>query len=195
MYYHGHKFRINKLDEMRKTCNSRISAVFEVSNILSRNDTHLQQSKNWYYEILDDILECDFNSFKLDLFVIKWYRLLLNWNDPDRTFIEHDSGFTIINIRSFELIGDEPYVRPSQCEQVFYFGIPHKLGWSFVVIHNLRGRLVKYNVMDEEDTEESKDKVNDDHEQLLHNDDEEEDDDSGDADDDGDDDGDHDHGD
>ena len=70
---------------------------------------------------MDDILECNFNSFKIVLFFVKWFRLRLNQNDPDRTVIKHDSGFTMINIRSFELVGDEPYVLPSQCEQMFYF--------------------------------------------------------------------------
>ena len=69
----------------------------------------------------------------------------------------------MINTRSFELVRDEPYVFPSQCEQVFYFGVPHKLGWSFFVRHDPRGRPVKYNVMEEEDIEEAQDEVNDYH--------------------------------
>jgi hypothetical protein len=40
-------------------------------------------------------------------------------HDPERTVIEHDNGFTIVNTRAFEQ-GIEPYVLPSQCEQVFY---------------------------------------------------------------------------
>ena len=57
---------------------------------------------------MDDIVECDFNSFKIVLFVIKWFRLRLNQNDPDRTIIEHDSRFTIINTMSFKPLRDEP---------------------------------------------------------------------------------------
>ena len=126
MYYHGHKFWIKNLDDTKKTCDSGITAIFEVTNISSRNDIHPQQSQNQYYGILDDIIECDFNSFKVVLFVIKWYRLRLNQNDPDRTIIQHDNGFTMINTRSFEPVGDDPYVIPSQCEQVFYSKVPHK---------------------------------------------------------------------
>ena len=74
----------------------------------------------------------------------------------------------MINTRSFELVGDKPYVLPSQCEQV----VPHKLSWSFVVRHDPRGRSIKYNVMKEEDTIESEDEVNDDHEWMLPNDEE-----------------------
>ena len=134
-----------------------------------------QQSENQYYGILDDILECNFNSFKIVLFVIKWFRLWLNRNDPNKIVIGHDSGFTMINTRSFEPIGDESYVLPSQCEQVFYFGVPHKLGWSFVVRHDPRGRLIKYNVIEEEDIEEAQEEVNDYQDWQLPSDEEDED--------------------
>ena len=128
MYYHGYKFYTKKLDETKKMCDSGISVAFVITNISSRTDIHPQQSENWYYGILDDILECDFNSFKIVLFVVKWFKLQLNRNDPNRTVIEHDSGFTMINTRSFERVRDEPYVLPSQFKKVFYFGVPNKLG-------------------------------------------------------------------
>ena len=61
------------------------------------------------------------------MFVVKWYRLLLNQRDPDRTIIEHDNGFTMVNTRLFEP-GTEPYVLPIQCEHVFYSEVPGKAG-------------------------------------------------------------------
>ena len=73
----------------------------------------------------------------------------MSQNDSDRTIIEHDNRFIIINTRSFEPFGDKPNVLPSECEQVFYFGVLHKLGWLFVVRHDPRGRLIKYHVMEE----------------------------------------------
>ena len=44
--------------------------------------------------------------------------------------------------------GTKPYVLPRQCEQVFYSEVSGKVGWSFVVRHDPRGRLVKYNLND-----------------------------------------------
>ena len=79
------------------------------------------------------------------MFVVKWGRLRLNQHDPDRTIIEHDNGFTMVNTRLFKQ-GTEPYVLPSQCEQVFYSKVLGKAGWSFIVRHNPRGRSVKYKV-------------------------------------------------
>ena len=53
-------------------------------------------------------------------------QVMINQNDLDRTVIQHDNGFTMINTTSFELVGDEPYVLPRQWEQVFYSEVPHK---------------------------------------------------------------------
>ncbi|MCH3075630.1 DUF4216 domain-containing protein, partial [Listeria monocytogenes] len=75
--------------------------------------------------------------------------------------IQHDNEFLMIN-RSFERVGDEPYVLPSQCEKVFYSKVPHKRGWTFFVRYDPRGRSINHNAMEEEDTEEVEDDVNDD---------------------------------
>ena len=40
----------------------------------------------------------------------------------------------------------DPYVLQSQCEHVFYLEVLGKAGWSFVVRHDPRGRLIKYNI-------------------------------------------------
>ena len=98
MLWNGYKFHIKDLDDTKRICDSGKSAVFQVTNISSRNDLHPRQSQNRYYGILVDILECDFNSFKLVLFVIKWYRLLLNQNDPNRTIIEHENRIPMIKV-------------------------------------------------------------------------------------------------
>ena len=52
------------------------------------------------------------------MFIVKWYTLRLNQRDPNKTIIEDDNGFTMVNTRLFEL-GTEPYVLPSQCEHAF----------------------------------------------------------------------------
>jgi hypothetical protein len=75
MWFNGRKFCIKQLDENRKTSDSGITAVFQVTNVSSRSDKHSREYENRYYGYLDDILECDFNSFKIFLFDVKWYRL------------------------------------------------------------------------------------------------------------------------
>ena len=102
MWCNDMKYRIQKLDETKKTSYCGIFAVFEVANVSSRSDRHLELSENRYYGYLEDILQCDFKSFKVVMFISKWYKLRLNQHDPDRTIIEHDNGFTMVNTRLFE---------------------------------------------------------------------------------------------
>jgi hypothetical protein len=80
-----------------------IIEIFQVTNVSSRSDMHPTISENRYFGYLNDIIECDFNSFKLVLFKVKWYRLWMNECDPKRNFIEHANGFTMVNKRMFEL--------------------------------------------------------------------------------------------
>ena len=68
MWCNGHKFHIKKLDEKKKTSDSGITVVFWVTNVFYRSDKHPEVSKSRYYGYLDNIIECDFNFFKLVMF-------------------------------------------------------------------------------------------------------------------------------
>jgi hypothetical protein len=155
MWCNGHKFRIKMLDDKMKTSDCGITTLFKVTNISSRSDRNPEETENRYYGHLEDIIECDFNSFKIVLFEVKWYSLRMHERDPKRTVIEHDNGFTMVNTRAFAL-GTKPYVLPSQCEQVFYSEVPSKAGWSYVVRYDPRGRPVKnkHVAKDEDNNEE-----------------------------------------
>ena len=96
MCCNGRKFRVKQLDDNMKTSDRGITTVFQVTNVSSRSDRHPRESENRYYGFLDDIVECDFNSFKIVLFDVKWYRLRMNVRDDDRTLIQHDNGFPMV---------------------------------------------------------------------------------------------------
>jgi hypothetical protein len=102
MWCNGHKFHIKQLDEIRKIYDSGITAVFQVTNVSSRSDSHPRESENRYYGYLNDILECDFNSFKLVLFDVKWYRLQMHERDEERIVIQHANRFPMIKTTMFE---------------------------------------------------------------------------------------------
>ena len=89
----------------------------------------------------------------------------MNQRDPNITIIEHDNRFNMVNTRLFEP-KIEPYVIPIHCEQVFYSEVPGKVDWSFVVRHDPRGRMIKYNLEEgnEEGLEEEDDVEDDQHE-------------------------------
>ena len=80
----------------------------------------------------------------------------MNERDPERTVIEHANGFTMVNTRELEP-STEPYVLPSQCEQVFYLEVPSKEGWSYIIRYDPRGRPIKYNLEEEDNFEEEGD--------------------------------------
>ena len=63
--------------------------------------------------------------------------------DEERTVIQHANGFLMIKTTMFER-GNNRYVFPSQCEQVFYSNVPNERDWSFFVRYDPRGRPVKY---------------------------------------------------
>jgi hypothetical protein len=115
MWCNGHKFHIKKLDDMKKTFDCGITTVLQVTNVSSKSDRNPKVSENIYYGYLNDILECDFKSFKLVMFEVKWYMLRMNEHDIERIVIDHENGFTMVNARTLEL-GIEIYVLPSQCE-------------------------------------------------------------------------------
>jgi hypothetical protein len=71
-------------------------------------------------------------------------------HDIERTVIEHDNGFSMVNTREVEL-GTKPYVLPSHCEQLFYSEVPSKEGWSYIVRYDPRGRTIKYNHVAEDE--------------------------------------------
>ena len=102
MRCNDHKFHIKELDQTRKTYDSRIIVVSQVTNVSSRSDKHPKESKNIYYGYLEDIVECDFNSFKLILFDFKWYRLRIHEHDEEKTIIQHSNGFPMIKTMIFE---------------------------------------------------------------------------------------------
>jgi hypothetical protein len=109
----------------------------------------LENLKNIYYGFLNDIIDYEFNPFKLVLFDVKWYRLGMHEHDYERTIIQHAHGFMMIKKIVFEKTNDR-YVFAGQCEQVFYSKVPGKRDWSFVVRYDPRGRRLKY-IVDEED--------------------------------------------
>ena len=98
----GHKIHIKKLDYKKKTFDFGITTIFQVTNVSSKSDKHPEVYENRYYGYLEDIIECDFNSFKIVMFEVKWYRLRMNERDPEKTIIYHANGFTMVNTRALE---------------------------------------------------------------------------------------------
>ena len=67
-----------------------------MTNVSSRSNRRPKVFDNRYYGHLNDILECDFESFKLVLFDIKWYRIWMNEHDTYKIVIQNDNVFTMV---------------------------------------------------------------------------------------------------
>ena len=80
----------------------------------------------------------------------------INERDPERIVIDHGNGFTMVYTRELEP-GIEPYLLPSQCEEVFYSKVLGKAHWSYIIRYDPRGIIVKYNVEEEDNVEEEGD--------------------------------------
>jgi hypothetical protein len=83
MWCNGHKFRIRLLDDKMKTLDCGITVVFKITKISSRSDRNPEETENRYYGHLEDIIECDSNSFKIVLFEVEWYKLQMHKCDPE----------------------------------------------------------------------------------------------------------------
>ena len=62
----------------------------------------------------------------------------------------------MVNTREIEP-NVKPYVLPVQCEQLFYSQVLCKVGWSYIVRYEPRGRPIKYNAEEEDNVEEEGD--------------------------------------
>ena len=82
----------------------------------------------------------------------------MNECDPKRTVIEHANGFTMVNIRALEPSTD-PYVLPSQCEQIFCLDVLGNASWAYIVKYDPRGIPMKYNIVEEEDDDADQEQV------------------------------------
>ena len=75
MWCNGHKFHIKNLDDKKKTFDCGIATFFQVTNVSSRIDKNPSVSENMYYCYLEEIIDCEFNSFKIVLSQVKWYMI------------------------------------------------------------------------------------------------------------------------
>lgn len=147
MWNFGHHYRIRKVDEKRQTYDCGVSASFEVECRSHANDRQPITSTLRYYGVLEDIIELDFMSFKKVIFRVEWYKLIEV--GEEKTILLHNNGFHMINTSRFEATS-EPYVFPSQCDQIFLIPNLEQPGWSFVIDYDPRGRRVTF-VPDVED--------------------------------------------
>ena len=129
----GYKFRTVERDENLKTQNSGVFASFGTKSYASTSDSRPMEGVVPYYGKLVDIIELNyFGRIHVVLFKCKWA------NTTNPRYIKMDAlGFTSVNFSRLIHTGDheddEPYIKASEAQQVFYVTDQKDQEWSIPV--------------------------------------------------------------
>ncbi|KAK2363440.1 hypothetical protein QL285_088428 [Trifolium repens] len=128
----GFKFRTLARDKLLKTQNSGVFGMFGTISYSSSSDDHMRFGGVPYYGRLIDIVELFYCGFSVVMFKCEW----ANTTNP-RGIKKDKLGFTSINfarlIHTGEHEDDEPYIKASEAQMVFYVDDEKEQGWSIPV--------------------------------------------------------------
>jgi hypothetical protein len=114
------------------TYDSGVASFFNHDNV---DDNHHPSRQLQYVDVLKDILQLDSGAMStpIVLFRCDWVRNALD-NCGNPTYKRDDVGFLMANFRHMLPEDIEPFVFPSQVQQVFYANDQHTPWWK-VVLH------------------------------------------------------------
>jgi hypothetical protein len=149
MKAYGNRYRvsINTTNNTSATYDSGVASVFHQEQ-QSTVGTRLGVLQ--YVGILKDIILLDYGpiSQPIILFKCDWVRNGLDrWGNP--TYKRDDDGFLLVNFRQLKARVDEPYVFPTQVQQVFYADDPNIFGWKVVLHKKPRSKRILVSGSDE----------------------------------------------
>ncbi|XP_073224821.1 uncharacterized protein [Cicer arietinum] len=128
----GFKFRTLARDNLLKTQNSGFFGMFGTRNYSSNGDAQMRFGGVPYYGRLIDIIEVSYDGFKVPMFKCKW----ANTTIP-RGIKTDKLGFTSINfarlIHTGEHEDDDPYIKASKAQMVYYVDDEKEQGWSIPI--------------------------------------------------------------
>lgn len=129
----GYKFRTLARDERLKTQNSGVFGTFGTRSYSSNSDAQMRFGGVPYYGKLVDIIELSYNGvFTVALFKCQWANTMTS-----RGMKKDFAGFTSINFARLRHTGqhedDEPYIKASEAQMVFYIDDVKESGWSIPI--------------------------------------------------------------
>lgn len=129
----GYKFRTLARDRSLKTQNSGVFGTFGTRSYSSNRDTQMRFGGVPYYGKLVDIIEINYNGlFMVTLFKCEW----ANTTNP-RGIKKDNLGFTSINFARLIHTGhhedDEPYIKASEAQMVYYVDDEKEKGWCIPI--------------------------------------------------------------
>ncbi|KAK2403534.1 hypothetical protein QL285_052960 [Trifolium repens] len=128
----GFKFRTLARDTLLKTQNSGVFGMFGTRSYSSNSDAQMRFGGVPYYGRLINIIELCYDGFTVPMFKCEWA------NTTNPRGIKTDSlGFRSINfarsISTGEKEDDEPFIKASEAQMVFYVDDEKEHGWSIPV--------------------------------------------------------------
>ena len=93
LWSYGQNFRVQHIDDKRKTCESGVMASFE-QEIQDGHNGGVQYSKIEYCGRIKSILEVDFRSFQMFLLDVQWFKVVTQGRNP--TILRKASGFVLL---------------------------------------------------------------------------------------------------
>lgn len=125
----GYKFRTEECEREMNTQNSGVMVLAKTESYASRRDTRPKLGDVNYYGRLTDIIELNYyGRFKVVLFRCDWVDVT-----QGRGIRKDSLGFTLVNFSRLRHTGDhlndEPFVFPSQAEQVIFIQDPKDHEW------------------------------------------------------------------
>jgi hypothetical protein len=131
MWSQGRHFRIAGRDVSRTTSDSFISAYFDIG---------LPEKQEFVGQILQ-IMKLNYDSEKVVLLRARWYKNNVKPGRASTTLMEDECGIQRVLAKKFmsnHLLRHEPFVFPSQCNQVFLVPDRLKMDWQLVVDTEVR---------------------------------------------------------
>ncbi|XP_061347422.1 uncharacterized protein LOC133292947 [Gastrolobium bilobum] len=129
----GTKYRTLEREKNLKTQNSGVYGTFDTRSYSSSKDGQMICGGVPYYGKLIDIIEINYNGlFTVALFKCQWAD-----TTTQRGLKKDKLGFTQVNfsklIHTGEKEDDEPYIKASEAQMVFYVDDEKETGWSIPV--------------------------------------------------------------
>ena len=128
----GFKFRTLDRDKFLQTQNSGVYGMFGTRSYSSNSDVEMRFGGVPYYGRLIDIIVLQYNGFSIPMFKCEW----ANTTNPRGIKIDK-LGFVSVNfgrlIHTGEHEDDEPYIKASEAQMVYYVDDEKEQGWSIPI--------------------------------------------------------------
>lgn len=125
----GFRFHTEKREKKSQTQNSGVYVAATTRGYSSARDSNPREEIVEYFGILEDIIELNYNGdHKVVLFKCRWYDSIAR----DKGVKTDQYGYTLVHSNKFGS-KEEPFVLPSQVEQLFYVDDHRDKDWRVVI--------------------------------------------------------------